>query len=259
MKYRTIIFMLCVLISFGLSSCFNEYEYQGDYPALQTMAVNNILGVSGGYSDVIDITETDMQGRTLFYFESSAIIKYHSDSMKFGNISAYLIAQYFDEDYVYFYPDYNFIMASTVEELTDEKISELKNKNDWGLEINRDKCIKKKIQTVKPDFDPWTVASVPKSILEKAYGIINQDSIYDYYTAIYLTSDSYGRHIYMFAVCTKGDSDWNNGERDVYVVIFDLLGKVENEIDILKLEDCYNYQDELKAFKEENGWEVPRE
>ena len=90
MKYRTIIFMLCVLISFGLSSCFNEYEYQGDYPALQTMAVNNILGVSGGYSDVIDITETDMQGRTLFYFESSAIIKYHSDSMKFGNISALL-------------------------------------------------------------------------------------------------------------------------------------------------------------------------
>lgn len=68
--------MLCVLIGFGLSSCFNEYEYQGDYPALQTMAVNNILGVSGGYSDVIVLQnrhagENIVLFRVIFYYKIS--------------------------------------------------------------------------------------------------------------------------------------------------------------------------------------------
>ena len=57
----------------------------------------------------------------------------------------------------------------------------------------------------------------------------------------------------MFAAVTDEKS------RDAYAVLFDLMDSAENKIHILKLSDCYNYQDELKAFKEENGWETPRE
>ncbi len=246
MKNKRFIVLFCICICFVFTSCFNDYEYQGDYPALQTMAVNSILGVSGGYSDVVKVEEVDEYGRLLFYFESSAIMEY-------TKISAYLIAQKYDEEYVYYYPDYNFIIAPTAEELTEEKITELKNKNDWGAEMNMDRCIKKSIQSVKPDFDPWKVSVVPERQLDKAFEIINQNKTYDYYTAIYLTSDFYNRHIYMFAAVTDEKS------RDAYAVLFDLMDSAENKIHIFKLSDCYNYQDELKAFKEENGWETPRE
>lgn len=250
MKNRKIMFFLCIFICFSFSSCFDDYVYQGDYSALQTMAVNSILGVHGSYNDIVEIKENDIYGRTLFYFEADNLAKY-------TKISAYLIAQNYDEEYVYYYPDYNFIIP-TAEELTEEKITELKNKNDWGVEMNMDRCIKKSIQLKKPYLDP-TRSAVPERQLDKAFEIINRNEIYSYYAETYLTSDSYERHIYMFAAHPEGVPYWDEWSRDAYAVLFDLMDSAENKIHILKLSDCYNYQDELKAFKEENGWETPRE
>jgi len=65
----------------------------------------------------------------------------------------------------------------------------------------------------------------------------------------YLTSDSYNRHIYFFRGITEDDVYTRS-----FVVIFNKDGTFDPDVGVMEIQDVWNYQDDLKAFKERNGW-----
>jgi hypothetical protein len=119
-------------------------KYTGEHPELFSVAVNSLLGTKGyaqserPFQPELVLQEEDNYGRKLFFYN------------ELEGISAYslVISQKSDSEYVYFYPDYNFI-SSEDEVFSDEETEVLKRKNDWGKEINEDKCTKTNIVTKK--------------------------------------------------------------------------------------------------------------
>ena len=157
MKRTRAIILLLVLLSMSLvfASC-GYYQYNGDYGDLYTVAVCNIFGAKGYFSDgeyvcdpIIEIIETDNYGRTLFYY---------SERGPFG--CAIVIMQKSDDEYVYYYQDdcympyYNVDCAYYFdfrEIFSDEDINTLKERNDWNKEINVELCTKTQIIIRKTD------------------------------------------------------------------------------------------------------------
>jgi len=233
-----LIIVLLLIVSFSGSGCTRPepYEYSGEYPELYSIAINSVLG-STGYSlsekkfdPDITVMDKDMYGRKLFLYT------------EYKGISTYnlIVSQKDDDQYAYFYPDYNFISASEDNFSTNE-IEMLKEKNDWGKATDLTKCIKVKIVRQK-DTGP-----VPNNKLMQLYKeALGSDSRRIENTYFFI-KDDFGRSIYL---------GYGTGERYV-VMLFNSDGSYDESKCLLELTDIYNYQDALKLFKEQNGWNMP--
>jgi len=129
-----------------------------------------------------------------------------------------------------------------------EEIEELKAKNDWGKPIDESKCIKVKLARENRHYaEDLVPESIMREVYDKMciYGSPNMVAFFDY-----LTSDDYDRHIYFFRVADKDRKITN-----YHVVMF----KPDGSYEIGEIFDLWNYQEELKAFKESNGWYQPIE
>ena len=229
--------------------------YKGKYPALYTEAVNSILAIKGYHSHgspMIELVEEDSFGRVLFsYYESS-----HYDE-GWPNAFSYLICQKIDETYVYYYPDFNFIIKEWNHldvPFSDEEIEDLKNKNDWGKEINEKELIKYEITRKKKDPEVKIKVKdfdVLFQKIVKEHGRIGDGTIVRPYV-LYLTSDSYGRTLY-YASAAHIDVSKEVMKLNL-AIIFNPDGSYDEKICVMELIDLYNYQDSLKEFKELNGW-----
>lgn len=274
-KRTIILLILTCLTALSLSGCKNcSYQgYAGKYPALYTEAIYSILGVHGYYDSVtiadpaVEILETDEYGRVMYcYLESG----------KF----AILIAQKTDADYVYYYPDFNFILTSDcnkeweiythTENISEyvknyfsaEEINQLKELNDFGKEINESNCIKTSITLKKqsPRLSKNTIANVEALCKEyaKEAGCKGKDNVYRY--DILCTYDNYGRMLYyVWGVdrVVKGEGISSDSEFMSFdlAIIFNPDWSVNETNSVLGLKD--NYQNDLKKFKEFHNWNQP--
>ncbi|MDE7380101.1 MAG: hypothetical protein K2N14_03515 [Clostridia bacterium] len=218
-------------------------DYRGKYPDLYTAAINSVLwnyGHSSGadfYCDSeIEILEKDEYGRTLY--------TYYEDMHRIDSSSSLIISQYSSEGYVYYYEDKNFCIkkqepySAKLQEFSQTEIEYLKSINDWGKELNLDKCTKKEIIRKKQDIPTDT-----KKIESEAIAIFNLSDT-GYVKLGYLTSDADGNYIVDGYIGSDTDSIH-------FVTLLNSEGEV---IDWLVPNDLYNYQEELMNFKQKNGW-----
>ena len=252
---------ILVLIIILLSGCLSltDKSYEGEYPELYSVALNSILYTQGYYmlintvnDSVIRIVDEDQYGRVLFFYTEENLISRYS----------LVVLQKRDKRHAYFYPDYNFISISPDPEVmfldydnpseitanfTVEKIEELKAKNDWGREINENKCTKVKIVRRKDATGP-----VRNNAVTELYNIALGDDSYGSVASShidYFIKDDYNRSIYV------GTGKASSGR---YVV---MLFQPDRSYDESKcffvLTDPDNYQDDLKQLKELNDWNKP--
>ena len=235
---------MVVVLLFITTGCYN-YCYSGDNSDLYTVAINSLLW-NLGYSTLterscdseIEIMERDSYGRVLFSYTEKS---YSGGEIAFSSL---LISQKTEDNYVYYYPDYNFISvpknSSSNEKIvfSNEEIEILKKNNDWNKEIDLKRCVKKEVSNQKKE--------VPLSEKELD-DILSNYKEYDNKIFNYLTRDDYGRFICYGWILT-------DLKREYLVILLnpDLTYNVETCFYIPN--DYYNYQDEFKQFKELNKW-----
>jgi hypothetical protein len=215
-----------------------------------------MLGIYDDDPKIVAMDE-DNYGRKMFIYWGNSLTS-DEPSNRSRHIYGLLICQESDKKYVYYYPDYNFILheenstrkyrpteSEMIEDIksfiSDEDLNALKLKNDWNKPIDEGKCIKVKISRTSRDSGERLVSNEAK---EKVYNtLLSNDSVKGYWE--YLTSDDYNRHIYFFRTADEKDNYTNS-----YVVMF----KPDNSYAVSEIKDLWNYQDELKLFKNQNNW-----
>ena len=240
---RTIILLCCLLslLLFGSCGLFGPSGFAGDTieTALWSAGVNSVLETRGhGFHDGIYIQETDGYGRVLYICTT-----FQPES---SGRTYLLIAQKYDEEYVYYYSDFNFIFineeASRHPDYTEEQVEALKTLNDWDKELDEAKFIKAKISTTKPK------SSIKRSTVEQAAikaGIDRSGSM----PCIYLYEDAKGRHLFRITKYSPTRQ---------YLFIINSDGTYDKDICLEMLSDQYNYQQQLADFKKKNGWQPLR-
>ena len=88
--------------------------------------------------------------------------------------------------------------------------------------------------------------------LRKAYEDATPQDVFYPGLFYYLTSDEYNRHIFFFRGLDVSDAYTKS-----YVVLFNKDGSYDDINGIMEIADVWHYQDDLKAFKERNGWNTP--
>ncbi len=158
---------------FILVGCQGFEGYTGEYPELFSVAINSIPNMYGSISyevttePLVRYLEKDEYGRVLFcYSEESG--KYidgkNQGKADCGGVNL-VICQGHDNKYAYYYDGCNYISSPLCEgnaihiygyvkppaidkpynDFTEEQIAKLKADNDWGKELDFDKCVKVKI------------------------------------------------------------------------------------------------------------------
>ena len=255
-RFRTIKMLAIALVAvFIMVGCETDRgkNYTGEYPELYSVAINSLLGSTGysvserRYDSTVELIEEDDYGRKLFYYNELHPV----------NADSLLISQKNDDEYVYFYPDYNFISIpldemsnvnwrekTYVENFSAEAIEELKMRNDWNMEVNLDNCMKVDIVRQKEK------GSVRNRDLNRLYNLaLGEDASNHASSKTFFIEDAYGRSIYL------GHGTFTS--RRWVVMLFQPNGTFDESRCLMELHDTQNYQDELRLFKELNDWNQP--
>ena len=261
----TILLLLVILLLTGCPA--DDLAYNGPYVYLNTVVMNSILGIYGVDHNNIVIVDEDSVGRQLFiYWGNTDAASYQLGADKPPAIFSILIAQKTEGDKVYYYPDYNFILYKdnreaiywpNNEELLSfahdtsiaDDIEWLKQKNDWGNPLDESKCVSATVSRKNRAQESRTPLLTDEAA-QKAYDHVN--ALPDYFSRTffaYLASDKNDRHIYFFRVLNE-DKVYIKS----YVVMFNKDGSFDSDHGIMEITDLWHYQDELKAFKDSNGW-----
>lgn len=237
---KIFIILLCALMLTAFCGCDRFHKYKGTDYDLYTVAINSLVGAHGEIfmrpeGPTLNIVETDNYGRTLFYYYEKNAISTHS----------MIISQKSENGFVFYYEDFNFISKAT-EQFATEEIDELKCKNDWNMPIDESRLVKKEIvkQKSKNSFNESTVEEQFAKILGEKWEL--------FYFGRELTTSEDGKTI----VLAVGIYD-RHGEsiKKDYVLILDKEGNLAENA-MMELTDFYNYQEQLKQFKADNGWYV---
>lgn len=164
---KLITILVCCLSTITFSGC--SYKgYTGEYPELFTVAINCIPDAEGylvsetQHQPVVMLIEKDEYGRKMFCYIEKIFI---------CNL---IICQFADEENAYYYAECNYFskeifdniwggdyqlkvyansqpatIDNPLNDFTDEEIEELKQKNDWGQELDLEKCEKAPIVRIK--------------------------------------------------------------------------------------------------------------
>lgn len=253
--------MLAFTLCLGLVGC--KGKYHGERADLCTEAANSIFDVSMMQAQCFEI-EQDNQGRTLYVFYCVSMMAYER-LYEGTSIIALLVCQKTEGGYVYYYPDINFIvgswpvsfyyyvgasreevMVTAFNTFLEEEIERLKLQNDWNNVFDESKCITQKVVTVRIDYDGNLIpSSLSREIMQQLAPDVRPNPHYFYR---YLTSDDYGRHIYF---CRAPDE--NSSYTNSYVVMIN----PDRSYAISEINSLWQYQEELKVFKEQNDWNRP--
>lgn len=275
---KPIVISLILVFALSLAGC-SKYEYKGNYPELYTVAINSIFGLSGSspgewvpFPVFLKPWEEDEFGRQMFIYCE-------------GSIYFLLISQASDEEYAYYYDDYNFTHVDVGDYpgsggfgykeiddpktlFSDEAVEQLKIKNDWGKEIDKSNCVKAEIVRIKkkPEIKKKVFEKLLREVaVERTGWNLHRTKALRF--ANYFTSDDYGRTICSVSGTAYGKegkvgilaSDDHESIELYLLIIFNPDGSYDLDTCVMDLENLkgYNYQDELKAFKEINNWNKP--
>ena len=266
---KTLKTFIAVITSFSLimlPGC-DDFAYKGKDTDLFSVVTNSVFGISSEFPGKTVVLDKDSNGRTLFVYWGNMIIANDRPGV-YNKGYVILVSQKTENGYVYYYPDYNFLLyhedpswkgrTPTNDELIqyakdldiEDKIEWLKSKNDWEKPLNESKYVKVKVSKKDRERDSGGTL-VPFEIQKEAYRKIlnNHEATID--GLYYLTSDQYDRHLYFFR------SIEGNVYTKSFVIIFNKDGSYDIDKGVMEITDVWNYQDELKVFKERNNWNKP--
>ncbi|MDR2600398.1 MAG: hypothetical protein LBC73_08995 [Oscillospiraceae bacterium] len=239
----------------------SDFEYRGDYPELYTTAQNSLLGQNGyipdhhvphGFDPYLEVLEIDNYGRVLFTYSEQQF-----QDQRYGY--ALLIVQKVDDEYVYFYPHYNFVISLNHRDWSAEYmvefVNELKEANSWNQElsdINKFERIKISRQKETSPIPDRQLISAYRNIFAD---LTTKDGSILYNDIHFFRTDDFGQSIYLF---------------NEYVIFFNVDHRVKDILDIsdlyrdIELEPAHSmdlrlltYQTELRLFMKANGWNRP--
>lgn len=241
---------------------FHFDRYKGENPHLYTVAVNSLLTAGKIYtphsydSAKIIKLEEDEYGRELFVYSASTAL---SD----GQTSSALICQAHDAEYAYWYDKMNYVLSpyeSFREEfengvsndpqrgIPSEWLEELKEKNDWGKEL---------------DESRFSSASI---VRETKFFDGNDEKANSFYNGLFGAEGYEGRG-------GKGVTRDKDG-REIYVIYGVKRGEVYQYQEIIAItspegefiEECWfvyddsiSYAEDLKRIKDAAGWNMKAE
>lgn len=247
-NYKILIILILCLICF--SSCWPMHPnsvYKTGHPELFTITVNSVLGIQPSDWDEIEILETDSKGRVLF--------QYYSDVSSYPEPDIYivLVCQKSDDEFTYYYDDYCFFIAKTKADITDVKIANLKQLNDWDKELQNDKLTK-----VKSSFDNMMFnEKKEKSLNEMLDSYFNQQE--DVYSYLPITTDQYGKQL-IYVLKGKPSKFNSKGlletdeDPELYIMILNKDDSFNKDTFLQELDNEYEYQEQLHKFKILNNW-----
>ena len=243
---------LVLLLALALTTCGGcTYRgYSGDRADLYTVAIHSVLWNNGHsfsadrYTDPqIEIVDRDAYGRTLFTYREKY---YNGGGVSF---SALVVCQSSNETEAYYYEDVNYIVkeqaayAQDVEPFGQDEIAQLKASNDWGQELDLDRCVKQRLTVRKPDV-PFE-----KEIKSK---ITDEFQLADEEYALFLdflTRDSERSAFILYGYIRKGDE-----EGVCFICLATEEGETLKEVHFLVPSDPYACRSEFIAFKQEHHW-----
>ena len=230
--------LLVVLLLLLLTGCRDPFRHYEKYPQYFSVAIYSLLGISGSEMDDIEILEQDSKGRIMFAF----ISEFSAIDEKPGLYSV-MICQKTDSEYSYIYPDYHFVAAHIKEEISEEKIATLKTINDWNNDIDESKMTKVRIVRSKQKNN--SRGSRKEKIFKDVVDFDNETiSLYG------LGTDKENRWLYYVRIFNK-----DNSYKRSYMLILNEDYTYESTY-LQQIDDVWNYQDQLKAFKELNHWSL---
>lgn len=236
-KLISLALLLLSLLTF--TSCKDyAFTYRENNVELFSLATSTLLGVSGSSWDEITVMESDNQGRILFHYRTNYM------GIEDNELNSIMICQKHDSNYVFYYPDYHFVVASTIEEISEDDIAKLKEENAWDEPLNQSKMSKVKISERKGSY-------VTSSPLEK-YMNGEFDEETEMLVGREYWPDEYGSVLY-YVDALKVEEDSSRRLRS-YMVILNEDAPEKNDFELI--EDIWHYQTQFKEFKERNNWEM---
>lgn len=239
---------------------FHYDRYRGEYPHLYTVAVNSVLtdghiNTPHSYASAeIYKLDEDEYGRELFVYFGSTL-------GHVGGTSSAIICQAHDEEYAYWYDNINYVLSpygSYTEEfengvindpqkgIPSDWIEELKEKNDWGKEIDSSRLSSARIVVDPQDRQGNEIKA--KNFYNSMF-LEGEDEYYGYRFSRIIACDKDGRALYEI-----------DGIKTEYTII--AIMSPEGEFS----EDCWflykgstDYAEDLKRIKEAAGWNMKAE
>jgi hypothetical protein len=262
-KNSLVILFISFLLAIPLLTSCDPSGYKGPYAELFTVTSNSILGVMGDDDHIVPMEE-DSYGRRMFFQWGKSIASEKEDDYGFWAI---VICQKTDttRKYTYFYPEVNYMLYKVsfpdeknyvgqyglLKEIaytlaTEEELNDFKKRNDWDKPFNETKCSKVKVSRAGLGIEKNLI---PRNKENSIYNKLQPGTSRRDWHFEYLTSDSYGRHIYFFQYV-------GNVEHVTSYLLMLFPGGTYHYVEI---KDPWNFQDELKTFKDNNSWEIAKQ
>lgn len=255
------------------ASCYPGYR--GEYPELCSAAWVNLPSASGSsfngeviYDSTVTVLETDVEGRTLFYYNEGGSSYWHI-----------LITQKSEDGRVYYYPDDCYLSQIWIDEyllmideqydinnmvyecISEEELSAFKALNDWNLPINDAKCESTEVITKKSEGEnnpgEAKLEEYAEEYYERVGRYIHPKNNNLARSSSYITCDSYGRELYRIESWVE-DFGTKTETLTYYHLLMVIMpdGSCDTSTIIL-IENPYECRDAVKEVKQSNNWNTP--
>ena len=245
----------------------DEFNSSTEKNAAMTVALNTVVFSTSYFDSDIHFIQSDDYGRTLYWFDdrSEPTLEGVEEGQSYCEISLIVVQSNTETSVIYYENDCYLNLHSILnfrydrseiqrnhilnKYCDDSMLNEFLDANDWNDPLmHYEKCTTKEI--VRTKISDNSEKEFKKIDFQKTYqGLYPEHSYVNLLPKSYLTSDQYGRHIFVFY------ADYScilEGVPYYFVAYQDNV-----IIDYVDFEDRYTYRDALKAFKEKIDWNQP--
>jgi len=248
--------VLVVLMILSLTGCISANDSSRH---LHVVAHHSLLGVWDDRWEETVILEEDDFGRVMFAFAGSTAMSDRSGSS--FNILAVLIMQRTTGRHAYFYDGVNVILHEigglpppiasrfVTRYFSEEQLEQLKEENDWNRALDEDRFFRVRVSyRCKTHYMTDVSRQTKRESLEAVSEGFHSGN------SVPLTADRNGNVLYVM----RGRSfDWEERKYSVtqsFLFMFNSDGNLIEETGVMELTDLWNYREQLREFKEANGW-----
>lgn len=270
MKKIPIFIISALALLFIACSACTPAAYEGKDPALYTAAIYNVVGWQrmGASTERLD---EDKYGRILYKYS----VKDHGlfNDADNDRITAYIIVQKMDENYVWYYQDICFELFTSNTDISNYRIEQLKCRNHWNEEWSEEDLVCRKIWSrFDKKFSQFEIEGIDNAELDPSNSFfLLWPSIKQYYNldcddaaGELFDIDNSGKKLFYFRTFNdleKGegngsDSDGNIAYKEAYFLVVDSNDMIDISSILVRIENPYNYQVDLMQLRKNARWET---
>ena len=261
-KKLTILLLLLSIVLSLFGGCHGIIQLEQRPYGKNNMELYSIAAFSIPYADSkgtkIEPMENDSYGRVLFSVCFGSNSFYYPFEYK-QSMYAYVICQKYDETRTYYYEDECFRIYLSEDSFTDNEKNELKAANDWDMPLDENKMTSRTIITPYENKAGATVLGLQKAQLVSSNLVraflwnhrldIEQNNV----KYAYLDCDNSGKSIGV--IWFRLENDGGEATKEAYFIMVEEDCSETKQAKIAEISDTLNFQEELKRFKEANGWD----